>query len=394
MRWGIPVRFFKAVVFVASALAAGVSTGLANDDPAGCVALTIRSEPAAVVRACTQALRAPDLTAPQRATLLLYRGRGYKALQRLDAAAADFAAGLELAPDDVALHVFLGWVAFDRKESAALARITTALAEKFPREASVHDFIGAAAVLRNDLATAFGEYSQALAIDPDNVMALDHRAHLFWRVHDYDHAIKDFAALAASKNPDADLKYSEFYGRKISLRTGARLGRVQLLENMGHTEAIEEALAEFARVEPSAVSYGWWGLFHHRRAQFDRAQAELEKALSYDPDFWFLHNLLGANLLYMHEYERALASFDRAIELNPKSGSSYWQRALTLRALKRTDEAMESAQHALDSEPAFIGRIGPQLVKLGYLQAETNGSDLAPMVHDAVRACMLDEKCW
>jgi len=29
------------------------------------------------------------------------------------------------------------------------------------------------------------------------------------------------------------------------------------------------------------------------RDEFDRAQADLDKALSYDADFWFLHHLQG-----------------------------------------------------------------------------------------------------
>lgn len=384
----------KRAGFVAAFLVAGLRAASAQDAGSACAPITIRSDLAAVVQACTQALGAPDLTNEQRATLLFYRGRGHKALEHLSAAETDFRAGLALAPDNVGLNIFIGWVAFDRRDFDTFYRIVAKLLERFPNEASVHDLAGSAAEQRKDPPSALAEYNKALELDPGSIMALEHRGHLYWRYGALSEALADYRTIAASKDSAVDDKYSDFYGRKISYRTLARLNEVKLLENFGHTEPVEKQLAEFVRVEPSYVSYGWWGMYCLHRSQLDCAEEKFEKALTYAPDFWFLHSRLSDTLLYKKQYDASLRSIDRAIALNPKSGPLHYQRALTLRELKRVDEAIKEAVASIHIEPAFMKRLGPDLIKLGYLQPEASGSNLVPMFDDALRACMLDERCW
>jgi tetratricopeptide (TPR) repeat protein len=386
--------FSKRAGFVAVVLATSLHAASAQDAGSACAPITIRSDPAAVVQACTQALAAADLTKQQRATLLFYRGRGHKALEHLSAAETDFNAGLALAPDHVGLNIFIGWDAFDRRDFDGFNRIVAKLLERFPNESAVHDLAGVAAEQRKDRDTALSEYNKALELDQQSVMALDHRGHLYWRNSALRAALADYHTLAVSKDRAVDDKYTYFNGLKISYRTNARLSEVQLLENFGHSEPTEKQLAEFVRVEPGAVSYGWWGVYCLRRSQLDCAQEKLEKALTYAPDFWFLHSRLSDTLLYKKQYDAALRSIDRAIALNPKSGPLHYQRALTLRELKRVDEAIKEAVASIHIEPAFMTRLGPDLIKLGYLQPETSGSNLVPMFDDALRACMLDERCW
>lgn len=386
--------FIKRAGFAFAFLVAGVNAISAQNADSTCAPITIRSDPAAVVQSCTQALATPDLTKEQRATLLFYRGRGHKALEQLTAAEADFNAGLALAPDNVGLNIFVGWVAFDRRDFDAFDRIVAKLLERFPNESAVHDLAGIAAEQRKDRDSALREYNKALELDPQSIMALDHRGHLYWRNSALRAALADYHALAVSKDRAIDDKYTYFNGLKISYRTYARLSEVQLIENFGHSEPTEKQLAEFVRVEPGPVSYGWWGVYCLRRSQFDCAQEKFEKALTYAPDFWFLHSRLSDTLLYMKQYDAALQSIDRAIALNPKSGPLHYQRALTLRELKRVDEAIKEAVASIHIEPAFMNRLGPNLIKLGYLQPEASGSNLVPMFDDALRACMLDERCW
>jgi tetratricopeptide (TPR) repeat protein len=359
-----------------------------------CAPDTIRSEPAAVVQACTTALAAPDLTPQQRTTLLFYRGRGHKALNQLSDAETDFNAGLALAPEHVGLNIFVGWVAYDRHDIAALDRIVAGLLERFPNESAVHDLAGVAAEARKDPQAALVEYNKALALAPGSITALEHRGEMYWRHGALRAALADYRTIAASNNSAVDDKYGDFFGRKISYRTLARLNEVKLLENLGHTEPVEKQLAEFVRVEPGYVSYGWWGVYCLRRSQFDCAQQKFEKALTYAPDFWFLHSRLSDALLYQKQYDASLQSIDRAIALHPKSGPLHYQRALTLRELKRVDEAIQEAVASIHIEPAFMNSLGPDLIKLGYLQPEVSNANLVPMFDDALRACMLDERCW
>jgi tetratricopeptide (TPR) repeat protein len=164
---------------------------------------------------------------------------------------------------------------------------------------------------------------------------------------------------------------------------------------MGRFPEAVKAFDDFVQTDPGPFSYGWRGWYYFNRDNFDLAKADLDKALSYDPNFWILHNLEGLVYLYKHEYERAVASIDRALALKPDhSGSSYWARALALRALHRTNEAKRDALKAVSEDPGFLGLKKKTLTRLGYLQPPANEADVPAAVHDAVVACMSDEKCW
>jgi len=393
---GGAMRLLQRPAIALSLLMFGLAPSFAaNEMASGCVPLTIHTRPADIVAACNAALAAPELTNEKRAEFLLARGRGYKAMRQLHAAIADFEAGIDLAPGNIELRIFRGWAAFDQRDFEALPLLVTYLLERHPDNAAVLDFAGAVAVVRGDARAAREAFDRALAIDPDLVMARDHRASLHWRANAYEAALADYELLANTSNPDADSKYSERRGRKIALRTLARLNRALIFEEMGDNERAEQAFADFAQVEPGAVAYGWWADFHQGRSQFARAQADLEKALSYEPDFWFLHNLAGINFFYLKDYERSVQFLARAIELNPDSGSSYWRRAMSLRELQRIDEAVADAQRAAQVDPEYFQRtVARRLTKAGYLPAGVNTRNAGTVVSDAVQACMLDERCW
>jgi len=167
------------------------------------------------------------------------------------------------------------------------------------------------------------------------------------------------------------------------------------LKPWGRFEDSIKALDDLVHTDPGAVSYGWRGWYYSNREQYDLAAADLDKALSYDPNFAVLYNLKGQVYLYTKDYERAVAAFTRSLELRIDTpGSSYWSRALALRALHRTDEAEKDAQTAVGVDCCFLFNKSKILIKLGYLQPTTANTDVASAVRDAVHACMLDERCW
>jgi tetratricopeptide (TPR) repeat protein len=60
---------------------------------------------------------------------------------------------------------------------------------------------------------------------------------------------------------------------------------------------------------------------------FDRAVSEYQKALTLTPDFASAHNGLGNALIELADYDRALAAFDRAVQLAPNIGEFAFNRA-------------------------------------------------------------------
>ena len=235
-------------------------------------------------------------------------------------------------------------------------------------------------------------YDKAIELKPDNVVARIDRFYFYKRVYAFDAAMKELDDFLQLTNPQLDTMFSDIRGKEVTYRTLARLERAALFQEMGRFEDADKAYDGWVEIEPGAVSYGWRALYRMKRALFDQAKADVEKALSYDPQFWFLNNIEGNIYSATGNYQRAVKSFTKSIDEFPQSGLNYWGRALALRAQKRTEEATRDALRALD-DPDFPGRIIGRVKRSGYLNVSAKGEDVIPALREAVRACMLDERC-
>ena len=81
--------------------------------------------------------------------------------------------------------------------------------------------------------------------------------------------------------------------------------------------------------------------------KFERAAAELEKAVEISPDYALAHSNLGAQYLRMRRFEDAAAEIRRAIELSGPNPQDLSNLAFAQLSLKQVPEAVESARAAL-----------------------------------------------
>jgi tetratricopeptide (TPR) repeat protein len=184
-----------------------------------------------------------------------------------------------------------------------------------------------------------------------------------------------------------------------SYQVATMLHRADFLKKMARRKEAENAYDTAVATEPSALTYA-------RRARFrlfgdlgiDLAddplvESDLLAALSFDPKHWFAHETVGYRAFYQSRYEAAVDSFARAVELIPQRGQTRWFRALALRALGRMEEATADAIAAVTVDLAFFRYKAEELKEKGYLREVGLATDPTPIVHDAVRACMLDRRC-
>lgn len=82
----------------------------------------------------------------------------------------------------------------------------------------------------------------------------------------------------------------------------------------------------------------------------------LEEVLETGRAFADAHHLLGLSLSLLGQSERALAAFDRALELNPRYLEALVHRGLVLNQLGRAEEAEECFRRAAVQEGAGAGR--------------------------------------
>lgn len=386
-------RYVALCALIAAALSS-VAHSADAIDWRGCIIPDFKADKQAAVVACTAVLQA-DLTDAERERALLTRGRASHRMNDIDAAIRDFDAAIMLAPQDPEPLVRRASAAFFKKEYRAASELAERALRLNGRYAEAYDILGTVAQVAHNYRLAKIEYDREIELDPRSVAARFHRFEVFMKTGAEREGMRELDDLLAMNSPALDTEFQEFRGAEVSYRTLVRLERATMFEAMGRYEDSIKALNDLVRTDPGAVSYGWRGWYYHNRDQFDLALADLEKALSYDPHLAILYNLKGQVYLYTKDYERAVAAFTRSIELRiDPPGSSYWSRALALRALHRTDEALKDAQTAVSVDCCFLFDKSKTLIKLGYLQPVTANSDVASAVRDAVHACMLDEQCW
>jgi tetratricopeptide (TPR) repeat protein len=87
--------------------------------------------------------------------------------------------------------------------------------------------------------------------------------------------------------------------------------------------------------------------------RFAEALASYERALAIQPNFGEAHSNSGNVLIALMRYDDALASFDRAIAARPDSAEAHCNRGNALLELERFDDAVAAFDIAIAIQPHF-----------------------------------------
>jgi CHAT domain-containing protein/tetratricopeptide (TPR) repeat protein len=149
---------------------------------------------------------------------------------------------------------------------------------------------------------------------------------------------------------------------------GAELG--ECAGNVGREILVEFPLSS---VEGDDVgdraAEAWWdrGNEQYNLGDFEGAIASLDKALEIKPDYhvaWYSRGVVLGNL---GRVEDAIASYDKALEIKPNLHEAWYNRGIALRNLGRLQEAIDSYDKALKSKPDDDVAWNNRGVALGYL---------------------------
>ncbi|MEG4406946.1 tetratricopeptide repeat protein [Microcoleus sp. MON2_D5] len=132
------------------------------------------------------------------------------------------------------------------------------------------------------------------------------------------------------------------------------------------------------------------GLLHNSAEEYAKAIASYDKALEIKPDSQAAWNNRGNALYRLGRLEEAIASYDKALETKPDAHEAWYNRGITLGNLGRLEEAIASYDKALefqhDYHDAWYNR-GIALGNLGRLEEAIASYDkaleLKPDAHEA-----------
>lgn len=270
---------------------------------------------------------------------------------------------------------------FISQDTASIFREVQSLLKASPGSPENSVFAGDIYAMFSEPDSALHYYNRACEIDPTFGLAYYSRANYYKSIDDsigYDREV--FKALKQeSLELDTKLELLTSYIRAL-YEEPSQQPRIQelfatLIEQHPHEVGIHDlycsyliAISDYAGaaeqmgyaldIDPS-VEDRWrtyMGLFLQDK-NYDSAAGAGERALKYHPDSPVLHLLLGTVYSQRHEYDKALASLDRSLELTDSTDYEEVSSVLSTigdvhYAMGDTDGAFDYYNKAIDTNPS------------------------------------------
>lgn len=216
-----------------------------------------------------------------------------------------------------------------------------ALEKKEPNKPTPHNLRGIALLAKGDVAGARKSFERAVAIDPDFFPAVANLARLDLAAKKPEDAKKRFEALVA-RNPK----------NGQALLALAELAAQQNPKSEEPAALINKAIA--AQPADSAMRIALVN-YYLRINDTKRALSAAQDALAALPGRPEIVESLGRAQQQSGDYNQALATFNRLVELQPGSPIPYVHIAEVQGAQKNYDAAAQALQKALSIKPDLLG---------------------------------------
>lgn len=359
-----------------------------------CSQAQLIADPGAVVAPCGGLIDTPKLDPARRAEALFIRGQAYHRTKRLDQAAQDYAAAVEITPRNENIWVAWSNLEFRRGNAQGYLDKLEQASLLNERSATVLRAIGQMFWVSGENEKALGFYAKALAVDPTEPFALLHRSRIYAAERKFAEAIADADALVALPGDVINRNgYLDRDGNVRDFHVAALIERAELFQQVGQDDRAAkdyEAAVAAGRSAPALMARA---KFLARSEPSAEAITLLEEATQKEPRNASAQFALGVELTISRRFEPAMNAFDRAIEARPGFAMAYKMRARMHREFGRTEEAVQDFMQAVEADPDIIEQSMPAFRYAGYWTSRQTPTEMTPELKDAIRACMLDTTC-
>jgi tetratricopeptide (TPR) repeat protein len=313
-----------------------------------------------------------------------YLANIYKMRGETGRAEAAFTRALELQPADVATLVWLGRLYLDEGKTDQAAALLEKANRQAPRTPAVLAALGRVALARRDYQTAAKDFEDALAADPGAESLHAPLAAAYRGLGQLDKARPHIGQWKNGELPvpdprqqeldlvlDSGLSYElrgigafetrdfksavEDFRKGIALtRSGSPLSR-SLHHKLGTALALTGDVAgakeQFETVvreqqpggidEATAKAHYSLGLIADEQGDHKTSVEHLAAAVKYQPNYVEAHLAYGDELRRVNDFAAALAEYQEAAKINPRSGPARLGYAIALGALGRSREARD-----------------------------------------------------
>jgi tetratricopeptide (TPR) repeat protein len=361
------------------------------------------------VAICTDALALPGQTPEQQANYFFLRGLANSDGSAVKAAEAreDFEQGLRLDPNHHRMMRELGRLYFDKSDFETAYRFAHKAVTINPKNAPNWAMLGNIYETLGQADAALDAYDKAVTFDPTSVLFRANRLTSFITLRRHKDAELDAKWLLSQPKTLTD-KWNKFEYRRSTypLRVAVKLAYGRSLIALRRIPEARTHLDEAIQQFPHPTTYRERGLAlmvidtgDTFKNNVTASIKDLSEALRLDPTYGAGWGTLAAVQSLRDEHTEALKSIDKAIKFedpdDEKNYRLYWQRAIILKRLNRTIEAVKSAQTSFSVaryQYALEDVMRP-LIKNGYWKGELP-TKINQSLTDAMTACMIDERCF
>jgi DNA-binding winged helix-turn-helix (wHTH) protein/TolB-like protein/Flp pilus assembly protein TadD len=186
-----------------------------------------------------------------------------------------------------------------------------------------------------DVRRAISFFEDAILQDPNYALAYAGLADSYATLSIFDNANQaenmPKARSAAMKALELDDGLAEAH---------ASLGYVKHRWEFDFPGAEREFQRSFELNSQYPTAHQWYGWYLLSLGRFDQAIAEFQRAQQLDPRSIYTNLTLGAPYFYSHQYDRAVEQFKHTLELKPDFPLAHWWLFMTYLQQKRFDEAV------------------------------------------------------
>jgi len=185
---------------------------------------------------------------------------------------------------------------------------------------------------------AIAAFDQVIQIQSNISEAWRERGDAFAELKDYPQALASIdAAIKHSRQPDFNLYW---------------LRGIWLSELERYSAAVD-AYSEAIRIKPNLFAYNNRGTVWYGLKEYEKAIADYNQAINLDSEFALAYNNRGGVWYELKEYEKAIADFNQAIDLDSKQVLAYYNRGLTFFYLDKYSNAISDYTQAINLNPEW-----------------------------------------
>ena len=230
------------------------------------------------------------------------------------------------------------------------------------------------------------DLNQAIKVDPNFAISyLARGAYYNYGLKDKDKANADFQQFLSLSQQETIVNFGLRGAVYMLLKDQNKaIAYLQKASDLAEQQGMKKIVKQMQELKK--LSYYNKGNAYANLEQYEKAIADYSKAIEIDPKYTLAYINRGLAYANLKQYDKAIADYSQAIKLDPKDPGAYNNRGLAYSNIKQYDKAIADYNQAILLDPKYSGAYNNR----GNIYLELKQYDKA--IADYNQAILLDPK--